>query len=38
MTNTQDWFLEINTNPFFSEFNKLTNNNLAKTIHEELNK
>lgn len=37
MTNEKDWFLEINTNPFFSEFDKLTNNNkLAKTIHEEL--
>ena len=38
MTNTKDWFLEINTNPFFSEFNKITNNKLAKTLHEELNK
>jgi len=39
MTNEKDWFLEINTNPFFSEFNKLTvGNKLAKTIHEELNK
>ncbi len=38
ITNKKDWFLEINTNPFFSEFNKLTNDKLAKAIHEELNK
>ena len=38
VSNTKDWFLEINTNPFFSEFNKITNGKLAKILHEELNK
>jgi|TARA_R110002096_G_scaffold146170_3_gene304491 hypothetical protein len=34
--NNKDWFLEVNTMPMFCAFNIQTNNELAKTIHEEL--
>ena len=36
MTNEKEYFLEINTGPMFSEFSKITNNVLAKTIAMEL--
>lgn len=36
MVNMKEYFLEINTNPMFSEFNKLTNDTMANTIKQEL--
>ena len=36
ITNEKEYFLEINTSPMFSEFSKIINNTLSKTIATEL--